>query len=268
MRHLFILAHMHFDPHIFTQPGTWISLVTLAFLEIVLGVDNIIFISLVANKLPQHERKRARNLGLMFALGIRIVLLTFLTYIIGLTEPLFHLPIEGLLKGMGTAEPEASAAISFKDLILMLGGFFLLYKSTSEIHEKVEGHSHEQRHEAGSAVFSAVILQIVLVDVVFSFDSILTAIGLTTHVEVMILAVIISMVIMMKFSSAISAVINKYPTLQMLALSFLILIGFTLILEGLDVHINKAFVYVAVLFSLTVELINIRIRKKSHPQHH
>ena len=205
-------------------------------------------------------------MGLLFALGIRVTLLMFLTYIIGLTEPLFHLPIEGLLKEMGAAEPEASAAVSFKDLILMVGGFFLLYKSTSEIHDKVEGNHEEQKHHAGTAAFSAVILQIVLVDVVFSFDSILTAIGLTQHVMVMIIAVIISMLIMMQFSTAISAIINKYPTLQMLALSFLILIGFTLILEGFDVHINKAFVYIAVLFSLTVELLNIRLRKKT-PHH-
>lgn len=160
----------------------------------------------------------------------------------------------------------ASAAISFKDLILIAGGFFLLFKSTSEIHDKVSG-DHDAKPSTTSAVFSAVIVQIVLIDIVFSFDSILTAIGLTQHLPVMILAVIISMLIMMKFSGAISTVINKYPTLQMLALSFLILIGFTLILEGFDVHINKAFVYVAVLFSLTVELINIRLRKKIHPHH-
>lgn len=242
-------------------------MLTLAFLEIVLGVDNIIFISLVANKLPAHERKRARNIGLWFALGIRVVLLMFLTYIIGLTEPIFVLPVENILQQLGSSDPAKSAAVSVKDLILMVGGFFLLYKSTSEIHEKMEGREHEHNTGAAKAAFSAVILQIVMVDMVFSFDSILTAIGLTHEVMVMILAVIISMLIMMQFSTAISALINKYPTLQMLALSFLILIGFTLILEGFDIHINKAFVYVAVLFSLTVELINIRMRKKTHPHH-
>ncbi|MFN8322145.1 MAG: TerC family protein [Chitinophagales bacterium] len=254
---------MDYSIEIFTHPATWISLLTLTFLEIVLGVDNIIFISLVANKLPQHQRKNARNVGLVVALGVRLVLLMFLSYIIGLTQPLFHLPIETLLKEMGAAEPEASSAVSFKDLILMIGGFFLIYKSTSEIHDKVEGKEHEHQTGAAKAAFSAVILQIVMVDVVFSFDSILTAIGLTQHITVMMAAVIISMLVMMKFSAAISAIINKYPTLQMLALSFLILIGFTLIMEGLDIHINKGFVYVAVLFSLVVEFINIRMRKKS-----
>lgn len=256
---------MDYSFEIFTHLSTWISLITLTFLEIVLGVDNIIFISLVANKLPQHQRKQARNVGLVVALAVRLVLLMFLSYIIGLTQPLFHLPIETIIKEMGAIEPEASAAISFKDLILIIGGFFLIFKSTSEIHAKVEGHEHEQVASHAKAAFSSVILQIVMVDVVFSFDSILTAIGLTKHVTVMMAAVIVSMLVMMQFSSAISAVINKYPTLQMLALSFLILIGFTLIMEGLDIHINKGFVYVAVLFSLTVEFINIRMRKKGHP---
>jgi predicted tellurium resistance membrane protein TerC len=219
---------------------------------------------LVANKLPQHQRKRARNLGLMVALGVRIVLLMFLSYIIRLTQPLFVLPIEGLLKEMGAAEPAASAAVSFKDLVLIVGGFFLIAKSTSEIHEKVGG-KHEEKAVKARTVFSAVIIQIVLIDIVFSFDSILTAIGLSQHLPVMIAAVMISILIMMQFSGAISDIINRYPTLQMLALSFLILIGFTLIMEGLDVHINKGFIYVAVLFSLIVELINIRLRKKSKP---
>lgn len=253
---------MDYSLEIFTHPATWISLLTLTFLEIVLGVDNIIFISLVANKLPQHQRKQARNIGLVAALGVRLVLLMSLSYIIGLTQPLFHLPIENILKEMGSAEPEASAAVSFKDLILILGGFFLIYKSTSEIHEKVEGKHHEHQTSPATAAFSAVILQIVMVDVVFSFDSILTAIGLTQHITVMMAAVVISMLVMMQFSAAISNIINKYPTLQMLALSFLILIGFTLIMEGLDIHINKGFVYVAVLFSLIVEFINIRMRKR------
>ncbi len=257
---------MDYSIEIFAHPASWISLLTLTFLEIVLGVDNIIFISLVANKLPQHQRKNARNIGLVVALAVRLVLLMFLSYIIGLTQPLFHLPIESVLKEMGAIEPEASAAVSFKDLILIIGGFFLIYKSTSEIHGKVEANHHEQKTGAATAAFSAVILQIVMVDVVFSFDSILTAIGLTQHITVMMAAVVISMLVMMQFSAAISAIINKYPTLQMLALSFLILIGFTLIMEGLDIHINKGFVYVAVLFSLVVEFINIRMRKKN-PHH-
>jgi predicted tellurium resistance membrane protein TerC len=256
---------MDYNIEIFTQPATWISLLMLTFLEIVLGVDNIIFISLVANKLPQHDRKRARNIGLGIALGIRILLLMFLSYIIGLTKPLFTLPIETILREMGSTNPIESAAISFKDLVLIIGGLFLIAKSTSEIHEKVGG-SHEEKAVKAGTVFSAVILQIVLIDIVFSFDSILTAIGLSKHLMVMFAAIIISILIMMRFSGVISDTINRYPTLQMLALSFLILIGFTLTLEGFDVHINKGFIYVAVLFSLVVEFINIKMRKKS-PHH-
>lgn len=253
---------MDYSIDIFMQPATWVSLLTLTFLEIVLGVDNIIFISLVANKLPQQKRKRARNIGLGIALLVRVMLLMSLSYIIGLTQPLFYLPIEGLLKEMGAPEPAAAAAVSFKDLILMAGGLFLIAKSTSEIHEKVAS-KHEEKIVKAGTVFSAVIFQIVLIDIVFSFDSILTAIGLSQHIMVMIAAVIISMLIMMKFSGAISDLVNRYPTLQMLALSFLILIGFTLIMEGFDMHINKGFIYVAVLFSLIVELINIQMRKKT-----
>ncbi len=254
---------MDYGFEIFATAGAWVSLLTLTFLEIVLGVDNVIFISLVANKLPEEQRKRARTMGLAAALFVRVILLLCLSYIIGLTKPIFHLPVEDLLKEMGVHEPAASAAISVKDLILIIGGFFLLFKSTSEIHSKVEGKHEVEQALTAKKAFGMVILQIVLIDIVFSFDSILTAIGLTQHIMVMIIAVIISMLIMMLFSTKISAVINRHPTLQMLALAFLILIGFTLILEGLDVHINKGFIYVAVLFSLTVELINIRMRKKS-----
>ena len=252
---------MNFDFHIFSEASTWISVVTLTFLEIILGVDNIILISIVAGKLPESQQKNARNIGLGLALVVRLVLLLFLSIIIGLTEPLFTLPIESLLQSMGVEHASEGAGISGKDLILIIGGFFLLAKSTSEIHEKVEGKQDEKDVKAKKA-FWPVIMQIVLVDIIFSFDSILTAIGLTQLILVMMIAVVISILIMMQFSGVISRIINKHPTLQMLALAFLILIGFTLILEGFDIHINKAFVYVAVLFSLTVELINIRLRKK------
>lgn len=260
---------MDYSFEIFASAGAWVSLITLTFLEIVLGVDNIIFISLVANKLPQHQRKRARLIGLACALCVRVLLLLTISYIIGLTKPVLFLPFEDLFRDMGVAEPAEACAISIKDLILMLGGFFLIFKSTSEIHGKVEGNHDEVTAKKATSAFAAVIFQIVLIDIVFSFDSILTAIGLTQHIMVMIMAVIISMLIMMAFSGKISAVINRHPTLQMLALAFLILIGFTLILEGLDIHINKGFIYVAVLFSLVVELINIRMRKKTKhlPQH-
>lgn len=251
-----------FDFSIFSTADAWISLLTLTFLEIVLGVDNIIFISIVAGKLPQNQQKRARNLGLMLALIFRVALLLSITWIIGLTKPLFVLPFEYAFVNMGIANAADAAAISGRDLILLLGGFFLLAKSTTEIHSKVEGH-HEEKEVKTKAVFGAVIAQIIMVDIVFSFDSILTAVGLTQHVLVMIFAVIVAMLVMMQFSGPISHVINKYPTLQVLALSFLIMIGLTLILEGFALHVSKAFVYVAVLFSLGVELLNIRLRKKS-----
>jgi predicted tellurium resistance membrane protein TerC len=251
-----------FDFSIFSTADAWISLLTLTFLEIVLGVDNIIFISIVAGKLPQNQQKKARNLGLMLALIFRIGLLLSITWIIGLTQPLFTLPFESVFANMGLLHPEEAAAISGRDLILLIGGFFLLAKSTTEIHSKVEGR-HDEKSIAAKAAFGAVIAQIVMVDIIFSFDSILTAVGLTQHVLVMILAVIIAMLVMMQFSGPISHVINKHPTLQVLALSFLIMIGLTLILEGFALHVSKGFVYVAVLFSLGVEMLNIRLRKKT-----
>jgi predicted tellurium resistance membrane protein TerC len=253
---------MDFNFEVFAHPAAWISLLTLAFLEIVLGVDNIIFISIIANKLPKNQQKRARNIGLMIALIFRIVLLLSIAWIIGLTAPLFTLPFEKLFHTMGVENTKEAIEISGRDIILLLGGFFLLAKSTTEIHSKVE---HKEEHEQKLTVKSAfwpVIAQIIFIDIIFSFDSILTAVGLTKDVVIMILAVIIAILAMMQFSGPISDWINKYPTLQILALSFLILIGLTLILEGFGMHVNKGFVYVAVLFSLTVELINIRLRKK------
>ncbi len=253
---------MEFNPAIFTDAATWVSLLTLTFLEIVLGIDNIIFISIVAGKLPHSQQKKARRLGLGMALVMRLILLSLLTYLMGLTSPLFVMPVEGILQRLGVEHITESAAISAKDLILLVGGFFLIAKSTSEIHGKVEG-KHDEIKTKNGVSFWGVILQIVMVDLVFSFDSILTAIGLTQLILVMMIAVIISIIIMMQFSGVISDIIHRYPTLQMLALAFLILIGFMLVLEGLAIHVNKAFIYVAVLFSLSVELLNIRIRRRA-----
>jgi len=236
---------MDYSFSVFAHPDAWISLVTLTFLEIVLGVDNIIFISIVTNKLPAEKQRKTRNLGLLLALVFRIGLLLAIAWIIGLTTPIFTI---------------FDNAFSGRDLILIGGGFFLIAKATSEIHEKVANKETEKK-VSGAATVGSVILQIILLDIIFSFDSILTAVGLTPHVMVMIIAVVIAMVVMMFFAGSISKIINKYPTLQMLALSFLIMIGLTLILEGFEVHVNKAFVYVAVLFSLTVELLNIRLRR-------
>ena len=230
---------------IFLHSEAWIALLTLTFLEVVLGVDNIIFISIVSNKLPQEHQKKARNIGLSFALIFRIALLMGISYIIGFTAPLFTV---------------FEHSVSGRDLILLLGGLFLIAKSTTEIHHKLEGKEDDQDQKAKSSM-SAVILQIVLLDVIFSFDSILTAVGLTEEVLIMIIAVIIAMIIMMSFAGKISAFINKHPSLQMLALSFLILIGFMLAMESFHYEIPKGYIYFAVFFSLLVEILNIRMSR-------
>lgn len=231
----------------FTSEGL-IALVTLTFLEIVLGVDNIIFISIVSNKLPKHQQAKARNIGLILALGFRVALLFGISYIIGLTAPLFSV---------------FSYEISGRDLVLIIGGLFLLAKSTSEIHHKIEGEENEGGIAKAVTTLGKTIVQIVLLDIVFSFDSILTAVGLSDHISIMITAVVISLGVMMIFAGRIAKFINEHPTLQILALSFLILIGFMLILDGLGQHVPKGYIYFAVAFSLIVEVINIRVRKKS-----
>jgi predicted tellurium resistance membrane protein TerC len=239
-----------------TDPGVITALLTLTVLEIILGVDNIIFISIVSNKLPAAQQPRARLIGLLLAMVFRIMLLLTITWIIKLTEPLFTI---GFIKKDGLP-----VGISWKDIILIAGGIFLVFKSTLEIHHKLEKARTPNATVAPSA-FTAVILQIVMVDAVFSFDSILTAIGLVDNVWIMIAAVVISMVIMMLFSGAISRFINKHPTLQILALAFLIMIGMMLVAEGFHQEINKSYIYTAIAFSLVVELINMRLRKNHEP---
>ncbi|MCK5170509.1 MAG: TerC family protein [Bacteroidales bacterium] len=234
---------------IFLSFEAWIALATLTFLEIVLGIDNIIFISIVINKLPEHQQPSARTIGLAAALLFRIALLICITWIIGFTKPLFTL---------------FTFEISGRDLILGLGGIFLLAKSTSEIHHKIEGDNEITSIKKEHGILG-IILQIIILDIIFSFDSILTAIGMTEHLIIMIIAVIIAMVIMMIAAGAISRFINNHPTLQMLALSFLILIGFMLILEAIDLHVPKGYIYFAVFFSLFVEALNMRLRKKTKP---
>jgi predicted tellurium resistance membrane protein TerC len=244
------------DFSIFSETSTWISLLTLTFMEVVLGIDNIIFISITAGKLPAHQQASARRIGLLIALVFRILLLLSIKWIIGLKEPLFHILEYG---------------VSGRNLILLAGGIFLLVKSILEIHHKVEKSHHTPKENvaesASKGSYNLIIFQIILLDIVFSFDSILTAVGLTEFVVIMIAAVILSMFIMLAFSGPVSHFINKHPTLQILALSFLILIGFTLILEGLPeglgVHISKGYIYFAIFFSLVVETLNIRFRTKN-----
>lgn len=232
---------------IFLLSETWIALLTLTFLEIVLGIDNIIFISIVTDKLPKDQQAKGRNIGLSLALIFRIGLLLGITYIIGFTEPLFSI---------------FEHDFSGRDLILMAGGLFLLGKSTSEIHHKLEGGITEA--QGGGKVVKTMgnaLVQIVALDMVFSFDSILTAIGLTQEITIMVIAIVISMFVMMLFSGAISRFINQHPTLQILALAFLILIGFMLMLDAMGVHVPKGYIYCAVAFSLVVEMVNMQMRK-------
>ena len=235
---------------IFLTAEAWIALLTLTFLEIVLGVDNVIFISIVTNKLQADQQQYARRLGLSIALIFRIALLIAISWMTkSLTEPLFTV---------------FDLGFSIRELILLAGGLFLLAKSTSEIHAKME-NLHEGTETKVGAVFSKVIIQIVMLDIVFSFDSILTAVGLTHMLPVMILAVIISLFIMIFFAEKISHFIAQHPTLEILALSFLILIGFMLVLEGVHVEVPKGYIYFAVFFSLLVEMLNMRVQKKHHP---
>ncbi|MDH5608085.1 MAG: TerC family protein [Cyclobacteriaceae bacterium] len=234
---------------LFAQPEAWIALLTLTFLEIVLGIDNIIFISIVSNKLPKEQQGRARSMGLGMALVLRVALLVGITWIVKFTMPIFTL---------------FSIDFSGRDLILLAGGIFLLFKSTVEIHHKMEGEAMPESQKS-SRSFMGVIFQIILLDMIFSFDSILTAIGLTDQLILMIIAVIISIGIMMVFSKTISDFIAKHPTLEVLALSFLILIGFMLMIESLHYHVPKGYLYFAVFFSLIVEILNMQVMKKRNP---
>ena len=232
---------------IFTVDG-FISLITLTFLEIILGIDNIIFISIVSTKLPRAEQAKARAWGLSMALIFRIALLFSITWIIGLKEPFFYISTFG---------------VTGKDIILLAGGVFLIVKTIMEIVEKINDRHTKDKEFAGLTLRSA-ILQIVFLDIIFSFDSILTAVGLVRNVLLMVLAVVIAMIAMLIFSEKVSDFINKHPTVKMLALAFLVMIGIVLVAEGLHFHIEKGYVYVALLFSLAVELLNMAYRSKTH----
>jgi predicted tellurium resistance membrane protein TerC len=232
-----------------SDPQIWISLLTLTALEIVLGIDNIIFISILAGKLPPEQQGKARKLGLSLALITRILLLLSITWLMGLTRPLFTLPLLG-------------HGVSGRDLILGIGGLFLIGKSVFEIHDKLEGKDGHATAGKARASFSAVITQILLLDIVFSLDSVITAVGMADYVGVMIAAVVISIGVMLIFAGAISDFVNRHPTLKMLALSFLILIGVTLVGESLGRHIPKGYIYFSMAFAFGVEMLNLRLRKK------
>ena len=246
-----------YDLDAFSQAHTWVSLLTLTFMEIVLGIDNIIFISIVVNRLPESEQARGRTIGLLLALVFRVGLLLSISWIVSLRTPLF----EVLLPWMS-----GPFAVSGRDLILLTGGLFLIYKSTTEIHGKLQGAADEAEDLSGPRVsLLQIILQIIVIDIVFSFDSILTAVGLVDNVLVMIVAVIVAMGVMLAFSGVVANFVNKNPTIKMLALSFLIMIGFMLVMEAAHKEIEKGYLYFAMGFSLTVEFINMRVRKKAKP---
>ena len=227
------------------NPDIWLSFVTLAVLEIVLGIDNIVFISILSGKLPADQQARARNLGLMLAMVTRILLLIGISWVIGLTAPLFEV---------------FGQEISGRDIIMLIGGLFLIAKATFEIHEKLEGHDPHSS-EVRAVSFTSVILQILALDIVFSLDSVITAVGMADEIGVMIAAVVVAVGVMLLSAGTISEFVNRHPTVKMLALSFLLLIGMSLVAEGLDFHIPKGYIYFAMGFSIFVEALNLRLRK-------
>lgn len=236
-----------------SQPEAWISLLTLTFLEIVLGIDNIVFISVLAAKLPEGQQAKARQIGLFLALGTRLLLLFCLSLIVKLTAPIFVFKVFGFEHG-----------VSGRDLILLIGGLFLLAKGTHEIHEKLEGVDGAKSKKL-APTFASVIMQIMLLDVVFSLDSVITAVGMVDEIAIMVTAIVIAMIVMLLFVNTVSAFIEKHPTLKILALSFLILIGFVLVAEGLHREIPKGYIYFAMAFSFGVEMLNLKMRKKHQP---
>jgi predicted tellurium resistance membrane protein TerC len=229
------------------DPQAWIALATLTALEIVLGIDNIIFITILAGRLPEHQRQQGRTIGLLLAMATRILLLLSLTWVMGLTEPLFEF---------------LGRLISGRDIIMLGGGLFLLAKSTHEIHNNLEG-PEERESVGGTTGFAAVLIQIALIDIIFSLDSVITAVGLAQHLVIMIMAIVISVGVMLFAAQAIGDYVEQHPTLKMLALSFLILIGFSLMGEGFGMHIPKGYIYFAMAFSISVEMLNMKIRART-----
>ena len=230
-----------------SSPEVWIAFFTLTALELVLGIDNIIFISILVDRLPVHQREKARKIGLFFAMFMRIALLALLSWMVGATEPLFSV--------MGSS-------FSMRDLILLGGGLFLIWKSTQEIHQLLEGEEGSQSN-AVEATFTAIIMQIIVIDLVFSLDSIITAVGMVEHIQVMVAAVVASVALMMLFARSIGNFVSDHPTIKMLALSFLLVVGVALVAEGFGHKVPKGYIYFGMAFSLAVEMLNIRMRKKN-----
>ncbi|MCE9557755.1 MAG: TerC family protein [Armatimonadetes bacterium] len=244
---------MHFFDWV-SSPQAWVALATLLVLEIVLGIDNIIFISILSGKLPEEQRKNAQQIGLLLALITRVLLLLAIKWIIGATAPVFEIPIAGLA--------EEARNISWRDIVLGLGGFFLIWKSVKEIHHKLEGEEEGARN-VKAASFVGVLIQIMILDIVFSLDSVITAVGMADDIGVMIVAVILAVGFMMLMASKISGFVERHPTIKVLALSFLVLIGVNLVAEAGGQHIEKGYTYVAMAFAVIVEMLNIKVRHKS-----
>jgi predicted tellurium resistance membrane protein TerC len=224
------------------------ALISLTFMEIVLGIDNIIFITILTARLPAEERKKGRNMGIAFALLTRLALLFSISWIMGMTEPLVVI---------------GSQFFSLRDFILIAGGLFLIFKATKEVHEKIEGGHDEHGNPVGPAKnFAATVIQIMILDLVFSLDSVITAVGMAQHIEIMVAAMVISMIVMLASAGAIGGFVERHPTIKILALAFLILIGVVLLAEGMKFHIDKNYIYFAMLFAFSVELVNMRYRRK------
>ncbi|OYV07588.1 MAG: hypothetical protein CFE26_00205 [Verrucomicrobiales bacterium VVV1] len=255
----------------FNDPNAWAALLTLTLLEIVLGIDNIVFISILVDRLPLEQRKKGRLIGLSLAMGARMVLLLSISWIMSLKDPIFHLTVHPTLWDMipKAAEHGGQLGFSWKDLILLGGGFFLIWKSTKEIHHKLEGEEESAHGTRAVASFGAVLIQIALIDIIFSLDSVITAVGMVndpSRVSLMMVAVVISIGVMMLASGFISDFVSRHPSVKVLALSFLILIGTALMAEALHFHIPKGYIYFSMAFSLLVELVNLKVRSKHKEQ--
>jgi predicted tellurium resistance membrane protein TerC len=245
------------------SPAAWAALVTLIVMEVVLGIDNLIFISILSNKLPEEQRRKARRVGISLALVMRLALLTMIAWIVGLTAPVFDLGIVGPLSH---GVPAFETQFSWRDLILLAGGLFLMWKATTEIHHSVDSDAHDtgdllDKKKAVSMTFTAAIIQILLLDIVFSIDSILTAVGMTEHVEIMYVAVVFAVTVMLFAADPLANFINRNPTVVMLALGFLLMIGMVLIAEAFGAHVPKGYIYTAMAFSAAVEGLNIWSRR-------
>ena len=244
------------------SPAAWAAFLTLVVMEVVLGIDNLVFVSILSNKLPQASRRRARMIGISLALILRIALLSTIAFIVGLTRPVFTLPFQAPLGEDG--HPMVDFAFSWRDLILLAGGFFLVWKATSEIHHSVDPHRSDDlldKRRTGALGFGAAIVQILALDIVFSIDSILTAVGMTEHLPIMIAAVVVAVGLMLVAANPLADFINANPSIVMLALGFLLMIGTTLIADGFGVHVPKGYIYAAMAFSAAVEALNMAARK-------